>query len=116
MPTGMPASGRQRIALGRQRVHARGLLERALFGQAQIDIQPRIDLRDAFVVAGGQIGGLGAARGDFGAQSGQSLRLLNKRFRCFDFAGQSNLPYRNFHGFLRGIFSSAPTAQSLWAL
>ncbi len=88
MPTGMPASGGSGSPLAAMRVDARGLRQRALFGQAQVDVQARIDLLDALVVAGGEIGGLGAARGNLRAQRGKSLRLLNVGFGSLGFARQ----------------------------
>ena len=83
----------QWIALRRQRVDLRGLSHRALFGQAQVDIQPRIDRLDAVIIAVGEIRGLGAAAGNRRTQLGQSLWLLYVGFRCFGFAGQSGIPF-----------------------
>ncbi len=89
---------RQRIAFRGQCVDARGLRQRALFGEAQVDVQPRIVLLDALVVAGGQVGSLRAAARDLRAQRGQRLRLLDVVFGCFDFAGQEclSVPYSLF--------------------
>ena len=52
---------RKRIAFGGEIIDARGLRQSAFFGQAQVDIQARIDLLDALVVVGGEIGSLRSA-------------------------------------------------------
>jgi len=75
------------------------LCKRALFREAQVNVQARIDHRNAVVVAGGKICGPGATGGNFGAQRGQGLGLFNIVFRYFGFAGQSILPYCSFIGF-----------------
>ena len=78
MPTGMPASGGSGSPLAASASMRAAWAESALFGQAQINIEARILLLDAVVAGGSEIGGLGAARGDLGAQSGDGLRLFNK--------------------------------------
>ena len=80
---------RQRVALGRHSVDARSLLERAFFGKAQVDIEPRILGFNPFVVAGGKVGGLYASGGNVCLQSCQGLRLLYKCLHAFCLAGQS---------------------------
>ena len=89
MPMGMPARAGSGSPLLHEIVDARGLREGAFFGQAQIDIEPRIFLLDASVVAGGKVGSLGAAGRDFVAQRGQGLRLLNVALGGFCVARQS---------------------------
>ena len=64
MPTGMPASGPGKVALGGGFVYLGRLREGAFFGQAQINIERRIHLLDALVVRGCEIGGLHVPRCD----------------------------------------------------
>ena len=112
-PDGNASQRRQRIAFGRQRVDAPGLLDRPLFSQAQIGIQLRILLFDPRIVAGGQIGGLGAPRGDLLTQAGEALGLLYKGLGTVRFACQWSLSSISYQ--LSVISCQFPTARLLSA-
>ena len=80
---------RQRVSLGRHGVHARSLLERAVLGQGQVDIQLRIHGRDALVIRGSKIDGLDRPGRNVRAQPGECRRLRHEGLNGLCIASQS---------------------------
>ena len=54
MPTGMPARGPSGSPLAADSSTRDGLLEGALFSEAEVDVEARIHLRDAIVIGAGK--------------------------------------------------------------
>ena len=71
----------QRIALGGECVNPLGLLKRAFFGEAEVDVQMGIDFRDPVVIACGEVGSFGGSGGDPRTQLLNGCRLFHIAFR-----------------------------------
>ena len=68
------------------------MLQRSIFGQAQIHVEPGIQLLDPLVIARRQIDRFQAARDDAFAQLGKGFGLFYEGLGGFGFAGQSIRP------------------------